>query len=348
MSGAGLLKKGEEIIMTSISNPEVMAICYAQGWAANADYMTKSEAEAVTRTNDAFKNHTEITHFNEFKYFTGFTSDNTDIFDGCSSLEELTIPYTLDSIGGWNTFRNCSSLTRINITDLDAYLNMTFARGNSCPTSNGADLYLNGVKVTTITAVKCGGYQFYGCKSIEHVTLPDTITSIGYGSFQNCTSLTTINIPPYVTDISYYAFGSCTNLIFQNNILNLPSTLTSLWDYFLINVPRIGKIVFAEGCSINITSWRLFYYAEFTTMDIPSTMTSVPNVCKAGLNYRINLLLRGNSVKTLQGQSYYNVSTTGRYIYAYVPDDLVESYKADSSWASFNQDLILPLSSYTE
>lgn len=60
----------DEIIMTSTSNPEVLAVCYAQGWCADANYMTKSEAEVVTSIGIAFRNNTSITHFEEFEYFT--------------------------------------------------------------------------------------------------------------------------------------------------------------------------------------------------------------------------------------------------------------------------------------
>lgn len=42
------------IIMTSESNNIGMQVCYAQGWAANETYMTKTEAEAVTDIGTAF------------------------------------------------------------------------------------------------------------------------------------------------------------------------------------------------------------------------------------------------------------------------------------------------------
>ena len=61
--------------MTSKSNPEVMQICYAQGWASNPNYMTYEEAANVTDTtafNNAFNN-SNIIYFNEAKFFTGIT-----------------------------------------------------------------------------------------------------------------------------------------------------------------------------------------------------------------------------------------------------------------------------------
>ena len=41
--------------------------------------------------------------------------------------------------------------------------------------------------------------SFYGCKSLSSVTLPNTLTEIGYSAFNGTTALTTITIPKTVT-----------------------------------------------------------------------------------------------------------------------------------------------------
>ena len=141
------------VIMTSESNPEVMAICYNQGWAANQDYMLKSEAEAVTDIGTAFQNgvyHTNtsmnynnfIFSFDEFKYFinvkeikycafnaqtkmTSITLPNsiekieTYAFDGCILLPKITLPKTLNQLEG-NVFYRCDSLCEITSLSLIA------------------------------------------------------------------------------------------------------------------------------------------------------------------------------------------------------------------------------------
>ena len=60
----------EGVIMTRTTNPEVMAVCYAQGWAANENYMTEKEAIEVTDIGTSFRYKSSITSFDEFKYFT--------------------------------------------------------------------------------------------------------------------------------------------------------------------------------------------------------------------------------------------------------------------------------------
>jgi len=47
---------------------------------------------------------------------------------------------------------------------------------------------------------------------ITSITIPDSVTSIGYGTFGNCIGLTSITIPSGVTSIGIYAFFGCTGL----------------------------------------------------------------------------------------------------------------------------------------
>ncbi len=117
------------IIMTSESNPEVMKVCYNQGWAESPNEMYASEAAKVTSIGTAFRglgnggsdsgysgsNISFTFSFDEFKYFTGVTS----IVDGAfqeSNIVSITIPDSVTSIGDY-AFNTCSSLTSITISD---------------------------------------------------------------------------------------------------------------------------------------------------------------------------------------------------------------------------------------
>jgi len=61
-----------------------------------------------------------------------------------------------------------------------------------------------------VTAISAG--NFNGCKSLTHVSLPDTIESIGKYSFDSCTSLKSFVIPAKVKSIDFDAFYDCPNL----------------------------------------------------------------------------------------------------------------------------------------
>ncbi|MBQ9695027.1 MAG: leucine-rich repeat domain-containing protein, partial [Oscillospiraceae bacterium] len=78
---------------------------------------------------------------------------------------------------------------------------------------NGADKIveipaeIGGKPVTSI------GYRaFYDCKTVESVTIPESVTRIGAYAFYECTALASVTIPEGVTSIEDYAFYGCTSL----------------------------------------------------------------------------------------------------------------------------------------
>ena len=150
MGGGGTV---DEIIMTSSTNPEVLAICYAQGWASHADYMTKREAEAVTSFGRVFED-SQIITFDELIYFTNITNLNVLAFHN-STVTWLRFPYvtSCSSNSGANScvFYNCASLNAVmfdKITFLGGSYNYgaksgmyTVILSDSVPSTNGRWFY---------------------------------------------------------------------------------------------------------------------------------------------------------------------------------------------------------------
>ena len=122
-------------IMTIDSNPEVLAVCYAQGWCSSDRYMTATEAAAVKSIGSVFRYNTNITHFDEFRFFTGVTSIGNFAFQS-SSFSSIIIPSSVTSLGsgsfmssnlinvlipssvisiGASSFNNCSNLSSVKI-----------------------------------------------------------------------------------------------------------------------------------------------------------------------------------------------------------------------------------------
>lgn len=153
------------------TNAPVMAVCYAQGWAANADYMTFDEATAVTNIG-AFSGNTEIITFDEFQYFTGIqtisgnafascsalkriiiptnvTKVLDNVFSGCTALEYIRIPYKLVGFNGWGIF---NSVPQHIVDTEDGWLTNYLINGvagntTSSPFAGGkGELYVNGVR----------------------------------------------------------------------------------------------------------------------------------------------------------------------------------------------------------
>lgn len=84
-------------------------------------------------------------------------------------------------------------------------------------------LYDENLKPKYYTDDNCvGDLLFCGCRCLTSLTLPSSVTSIGYGAFEKCYSLASVNIPSSVTSIGSNNFYGCTSL----TDVNIPSSVT--------------------------------------------------------------------------------------------------------------------------
>ena len=82
--------------------------------------------------------------------------------------------------------------------------------------------------ITIPNSVTSLGYAaFSGCKGLTTATIPDSVISIGECAFYSCTELTSITIPDSVTSIGIRAFVNCTNL----TTVTLGNDLSSIKEY---------------------------------------------------------------------------------------------------------------------
>ena len=128
--------------------------------------------------------------------------------------------------------------------------------------------------VTTI------GYQaFYGCSSLASASIPSSVTRIGYHAFQNCSSLTSVTIPGSLTTIERGVFYGCSNLSF----VSIPSSVTS-----------IGSEAF-QGCS------------SLTSISIPNSVTSIGSEAFQGCNSLTSVTIP-NSMTTIGMWAFSGIS----------------------------------------
>lgn len=195
----------------------------------------------------------------------------------CNKLENLTLPASLQSLGGYAFYNN-------------AFTSLTIPDGvTELPTN----LFYNCKKMETVnipaTVTKIADCLFYSCSALKSNPLPATVTewplqtfaycssltevvvpenvTLGQSVFANCTSLTTLTLPQSVTAIPYRLCYSCAaleNLTMSQQVtevddyafdgckklnLNLPQTITTIGNYAFencalteVNLPNLATL----------------------------------------------------------------------------------------------------------
>ena len=160
-------------------------------------------------------------------------------------------------------------------------------------------------EISNSRVTKIGEYAFYYCKILTTANFP-AATSIDSNAFQDCSSLTTVDFP-VATSIGSNSFYSCNSL----TTVDFPVATS------------IGSNAF-RGCS------------SLTTVDFP-VATSIGSYAFRDCSSLTTLILRNPDVVcTLSNTNAFTstpiASGTG---YIYVPSALVDSYKAETNWSTF-------------
>ncbi|WP_279168084.1 leucine-rich repeat domain-containing protein, partial [Muribaculum intestinale] len=154
------------------------------------------------------------------------TSIGISAFYNCSGLTSVTIGNSVTSIGN-SAFSNCSGLISIIVDES----NPSFSSIEGILYNNDATtlIYCPITKktVTIPNSVTSIGYSaFSGCSGLTSVTIPNSVTSIGERAFSGCSGLTSVTIGNSVTSIGYYAFSGCYGL----TSVTIPNSVTSIGE----------------------------------------------------------------------------------------------------------------------
>ena len=161
---------------------------------------------------------------------------------------------------------------------------------------------LETVSIPNLT--KTNTYAFRGCSGLQEANFP-LLTSLGAGTFYGCTALVTAYLPK-ATKLDSNMFYGCKAL---QNVTATAAVST-------------GEHTFRECIALK-------------TIDLPS-MTSIAANSFYGCTGIEKLILRSTTAATLSNVSAFTGSSiesgTG---YIYVPDNLVDTYKAATNWSIF-------------
>lgn len=314
LKGGDISILGADVLMTVDTNPAVMTALYNGGLAANSQYMTKTEAAAVTdnkfnpsgsQSGSIFYNNTSITSFDELQYFTGLTQLDAYTFYGCSKLASLKIPSNVRHFKTYCCYRSSSSFVALTIDNLNVETIESYAfNAYSSTEGSSGSITINNVNwYCTQTCSSSRTYLFYYAR-IKNLNVYNI--SAGYNSTSSSSRyyqhfgyayLMNILIDESITTIPQYAFYY--SYIYG---LELPDSVTSIATHAFYPQNTSGFKVNAMSSNIKTLAIYSFYTPEFT-VDVDFTnLTFNSNSCIAYAQYE-GIVDFGNN--TIGGSTLY-------------------------------------------
>ena len=202
------------------------------------------------------------------------TSIRDYAFSGCTGLTSITIPDSVTSIGGY-AFSGCSSLETIEV-DID---NLAYASVDGILYNKAQTEFIHipaalAGDVTIPDSVTSIGYAaFRNCTGLTSITIPDSVTSIGADAFWGCTDLTSVTIPDSVTSIGDSAFRGCTGL----TSITIPDSVTSIGADAFYGCGGLTSIVVEEGNSVYHSAGNCLIKTAGKTLIAGCKTSVIPN-----------------------------------------------------------------------
>jgi hypothetical protein len=151
-------------------------------------------------------------------------------FQGCGSLEKISIPNTVTKIG-IGAFIGCGFKTITLPQNLTIIENVLFA---------GSSL-VSVVIPTGVTHI--GESAFADCDWLTSVYIPDSIITIDHLAFQNCSSITSIKLPNNLQCLGSGVFDGCVSL----NSITIPNSVTVISEAVFEGCSSLSSIVVENG-----------------------------------------------------------------------------------------------------
>jgi uncharacterized repeat protein (TIGR02543 family) len=214
--------------------------------------------------------------------------------------------------------------------DWTLYAHWTTTMPDPVFTINGngelTDVTLNGHTEITIpdTVTSIGYRAFDGLKvsankNLLRVVIPDTVKNIGSRAFDECIKLREVNIPEGVTNISSSAFDYCGNL----QSIEIPGSVEAIGDFAFMNCSNLVSVTIGNG--VKTIGQSAFGYCTSLLCDdeevgfyIPDSVVSIGSGAFHGVRFEKaslpgTLYIEGDPVSA----QFSNVSTLTKITVTY-------------------------------
>jgi len=205
-----------------------------------------------------------------------------NVFEGCSSLQTLTIPSNIKTIGdyaftkctgltevtleegvesiGTNAFNSCKALTKINLpTTMSVIPSYSFSACTSL------------AEITIPSNIKTiEEFAFSGCKGLKNLTFEDGIEKLGESAFSSCSGLENIKFASTLAEIPARCFEAITGL----KEITIPSNIKTIGDYAFTKCTGLTNVTMEDGVE-NIGASAFEADAALANIVLPSSLKTI-------------------------------------------------------------------------
>ena len=227
-----------------------------------------------------------------------------------------------------SAFENCKNVTTV-----------TFDSSGSLDVETIEDYaFKDCSSLKTITIPKdvseMGSYVFWNCKNLETVTLPTTLETIEYNAFSN-SGLTSIFIPKGVTSISSTSFNYCGKLSTisvsdENTTYDSRNNCNAIIQTATNQILRGTSNTIIPNTATSIGDNAFNDINSLTSIVIPESVTSIGQYAFRFCNSLAEVVCKAKVAPQLKSDAFSNDVLSKATLY--VPEESVESYKADGEW----------------
>ena len=124
---------------------------------------------------------------------------------------------------------------------------------------------------------KIGVFAFYNCISLSSITLPSTVTEIGWYAFHNCNKLREVILNKGLQKIGHSAFYRCSSL----SSITLPSTVTEIGGCAFQFCSNLREVVL-HGVPRKVGQSAFHNCASLERITFPTISTRLDNLIQTG------------------------------------------------------------------
>ena len=197
----------------------------------------------------------------EINFSDNITEIKDYAFSGFSRVTSLTIAKNISKLC-YYSFKGCTSLKTIDFKSNSGLKTIGESAFYGCSSLEEISIP-SGVETIETCA-------FEECRNLKSITFPETLKTIASSAFKNNKALTSVSVPSEISKIAEHTFSGCSALL---NV-EFPSTLKTIEGYSFTGCFSLEKINIPNGVT-TIGDYAFNACDELKSIRIPSSVTSI-------------------------------------------------------------------------